>query len=157
MKNKLSRMLQVTVIAVSASLLTLLAMNILRKSPKVFFDIGSEMKMVLIVRTDLKMTKGKMAAQCCHACLEAFQESVKKYPQFVNAWKRDGQAKIALKCDSQQELINLYHNAKMAGLSASIIRDAGRTQIPSGSITVLAIGPAPISEVDKISGDLKLL
>ena len=150
-------MLQTSVVAITASLLTVLAMNFFKKAPKLFSDIGSEMKMVLVVRTDLKMTKGKVAAQCCHACLDVFEDSIKQYPQFVGAWKRDGQAKIALKCDSQQELLQLYQSAKRSGLAAAFIRDAGRTQIPAGSITVLAIGPAPISEIDKITGQLKLL
>lgn len=56
-------MLQTITVAIAASLLTIAAMNIFRKAPKIFSDVGSDMKMVLVVRTDLKMTKGKIAAQ----------------------------------------------------------------------------------------------
>ena len=41
---------------------------------------SSVMKMVLVVRQDIPMTKGKAAAQCCHACLEAYKKSVLQNP-----------------------------------------------------------------------------
>eukprot|EP00834_Sanchytrium_tribonematis_P004495 NODE_224_length_12322_cov_0.795549.p12 type:complete len:151 gc:universal NODE_224_length_12322_cov_0.795549:6757-7209(+) len=150
-------MLQQSVVAISASLITIFAMNFFKRSARIFKDVGGDMKMVLIARTDLKMTKGKIAAQCCHACLEAYESSCSKYPKLVNAWKSEGQAKVALKCESQQELMELYNTARRNGLVAEYIRDAGRTQIMAGSVTVLAIGPAPVEEIDKITGHLKLL
>ena len=43
------------------------------------------------------------------------------------------------------------------GLCARVIRDAGRTQIASGTTTVLGVGPGPKSVVDQVTGGLKLL
>ncbi|KAI8586053.1 peptidyl-tRNA hydrolase [Geranomyces variabilis] len=113
--------------------------------------------MVLVVRTDLGMTKGKMAAQCCHAAVAAVSSARRRCPKTLRRYQRYGAAKVALKCDSEEELLTLYAQARSAGLIAEYIEDAGRTQIPEGSRTVLAIGPAPIKQVDAITGLLKLL
>lgn len=66
--------------------------------------IDDDLKMVVLVRTDLNMAKGKTAAQCCHAVLAAFQEAQRKTPQLLEAWEETGQAKVTLKIDSQEEL-----------------------------------------------------
>jgi PTH2 family peptidyl-tRNA hydrolase len=47
--------------------------------------------------------------------------------------------------------------AEQASLPCYLVHDAGRTQIPAGSQTVLAIGPAPKSKIDQLTGHLKLL
>ncbi|KAJ3167521.1 hypothetical protein HDU87_001494 [Geranomyces variabilis] len=116
-----------------------------------------EHKMVLVVRTDLGMTKGKLAAQCCHAAVAAVSTARRRCPETLRRYQRHGAAKVALKCSSEEELLTLYAQARSAGLIAEYIEDAGRTQIPEGSRTVLAIGPAPIKQVDAITGHLKLL
>lgn len=68
-----------------------------------------------------------------------------------------GQAKVALQVKSEEELEMLQAQAMSLGLVAHIIHDAGRTQIASGSATVLGIGPAPKSVMDQVTGHLKLL
>lgn len=60
--------------------------------------------MVLVVRMDLKMGKGKLAAQCCHGCLAAYEMAQRMCPSVLNAWKQQGQTKVALKCSSEEEL-----------------------------------------------------
>ena len=47
--------------------------------------------------------------------------------------------------------------AQTLGVQGVIVQDAGRTQVEPGSETVLAVGPGPVSDVDKITGKLKLL
>ncbi|KAI9226507.1 MAG: peptidyl-tRNA hydrolase, partial [Piptocephalis tieghemiana] len=111
---------------------------------------------VLVVRTDLGMTKGKVAAQCGHAVLACYRSALRKYPQSVSRWEHRGQAKVALKCGSEEEMLDLMEKARGAGLAAQSIQDAGRTQIAAGSRTVLAIGPGPISVVNQVTGHLKL-
>ncbi|XP_058117750.1 probable peptidyl-tRNA hydrolase 2 [Anopheles ziemanni] len=128
-----------------------------RSAEKVYADIGGEYKMVLVVRNDLKMGKGKIAAQCGHAAVGAFESAVKKTPAAVNKWQHSGQAKIALKVDSEQAMMEIYRTAKHNNLNCCLIRDAGRTQIEPNTKTVLAIGPAPNLAVDSITGHLKLL
>ena len=75
----------------------------------------------------------------------------------MRRWERQGQAKVALQVKSEDELEVLQATAISLGLVAEVIADAGRTQIASGSHTVLGIGPAPKSIIDKVTGNLKLL
>ncbi|KAL9940317.1 hypothetical protein V8E36_001022 [Tilletia maclaganii] len=116
-----------------------------------------ECKMMLLVRTDLKMDKGKIAAQCGHATLAAYKAALKETPEWVRQWERLGQAKVAVKCDSESTLIEVEHHARRLGVAARTIQDAGRTQIAAGSRTVLGLGPAPKSLMDSLTGHLKLL
>ncbi|KAI5991512.1 peptidyl-tRNA hydrolase, partial [Pisolithus albus] len=129
-------------------------------------------KLVLVVRTDLKMTTGKIAAQYCfphpvrlgdatdissHATLACYKALMKTNPKLVQHWERTGQAKIALRSSSEDELLELEAIAKSLNLCARSILDAGRTQIAAGSRTVLGIGPAPAELINQVTGHLKLL
>jgi PTH2 family peptidyl-tRNA hydrolase len=96
---------------------------------------------------------GKIAAQASHATLAC-------YKSLVRAAQRNPQcaeAKIAVQVKSEDELLELMGRARSLGVTAEVIADAGRTQIASGSRTVLGVGPAPRSLVDQITGGLKLL
>ncbi|NXY73470.1 PTH2 hydrolase, partial [Glareola pratincola] len=117
---------------------------------------SGEFKMVLIVRSDLKMGKGKVAAQCSHAAVSAYKQVQKRNPELLKQWEYCGQPKVVLKAPDDAALIQLLTDAKQLGLTVSLIRDAGRTQIAPGSQTVLGIGPGPADVVDKVSGHLKL-
>ncbi|XP_063628284.1 peptidyl-tRNA hydrolase 2, mitochondrial-like [Cydia splendana] len=121
------------------------------------FKSRSEYKLVLVVRTDLQMSKGKIAAQCGHASVGAFEKAQRKDPEGLEQWQMTGQAKVALKTDSVDEIKKLAEKAKKMGVVTSMIRDAGRTQIAPNSITVLGVGPAPKEVIDEITGHLKLL
>ncbi|KAA3672542.1 peptidyl-tRNA hydrolase, PTH2 family [Paragonimus westermani] len=103
--------------------------------------IRGKTKMVLVVRTDLNMGKGKIAAQCSHAALDCFQYAQEQNPSLLAAWEEQGQPKIVLKSDSLQELELLSTKADSLGLVNSIIHDAGHTQVAAGTATVLGIGP----------------
>lgn len=108
----------------------------------------------MVVRMDLKMGKGKMAAQCCHACLGAYKRAAKTA---ILHWTRLGQTKLTLKCQTKEELVEIASQASNAKLPFYLVTDAGRTQIAAGSQTVCAIGPGPESEINKITGGLKLM
>lgn len=105
------------------------------------------------------MIKGKIAAQCSHATLACYKALLKSpsKQQVLKRWERLGQAKIAVQVKSEEEMFELQAKAMSLGVTAEIIADAGRTQIASGSHTVLGVGPAPKSVVDAITGTLKLL
>jgi PTH2 family peptidyl-tRNA hydrolase len=119
-------------------------------------NVDLDYKMVLVIRTDLQMTKGKVAAQCCHAMLSAYKRATKSAPEMLKVWEQSGQAKITLKCNSEEEMLHLQKTAEKHGLVAKSIQDAGRTQIAAGSRTVLAIGPGPVDVIDSVTGHLKL-
>ena len=119
-------------------------------------DLRGEVKMVLVVRQDLKMGKGKAAAQCAHAAVGAYKKASRHQPAVLKKWERDGQAKITLKADTEEVLTELELVAKSQKLITSLIFDAGRTQIAAGSMTVLAVGPGPADVIDSVTGHLKL-
>jgi PTH2 family peptidyl-tRNA hydrolase len=115
------------------------------------------MKQAIVVRTDLQMGKGKVAAQVAHASLAAAEAAQERKGGWYREWKEEGQAKIVLKVDSFEALDELYMKAKSAGLPASMIEDRGLTQVDPGTVTCLGVGPAPDAEIDRVTGKLKLL
>ncbi|CRK95114.1 CLUMA_CG008592, isoform A [Clunio marinus] len=116
-----------------------------------------EYKMILVVRNDLKMGKGKIGAQCGHASVGAYQKAMERNPAIVERWEYSGCAKICVKVESEQELMNIKKGASVHGLNHYLVHDAGRTQIAAGSATVLAVGPALNDQIDLLTGNLRLL
>ncbi|KAK7870760.1 hypothetical protein R5R35_009906 [Gryllus longicercus] len=119
------------------------------------YDEG-EYKMILVVRNDLKMGKGKVAAQCAHAAVDAVRRCSSANPHILECWQDCGQPKIVVKTDSEEDLKHLATDARRRGLVAAIITDAGRTQVAPNTKTVLAVGPGLADEVDKVTGHLRL-
>ncbi len=114
-------------------------------------------KQVIVVRRDIKMSCGKIAAQVAHAALMAYEEAKRTRKEWVEAWLAEGQKKVVLQVNTLNELLEIYRKAKAMKLPAALVQDAGHTELPPGTITCVAIGPAPEHEVDKITGKLKLL
>ncbi|KAK1138887.1 peptidyl-tRNA hydrolase 2, mitochondrial-like [Acipenser oxyrinchus oxyrinchus] len=117
---------------------------------------SGEFKMILVVRSDLKMGKGKVAAQCSHAAVSAYKQVQRRNPELLKQWEYCGQPKVVVKVPDEDSLIEILASAKELGLPVSLIQDAGRTQIAPGSRTVLGVGPGPADLVDKVTGHLKL-
>jgi len=111
------------------------------------------MKQVILIRSDLKLPAGKACAQAAHASVEAVLKSPKK---IVEEWRDEGMAKIVLKVKDEKELIFYFQKAKDQGLAVSLISDAGRTVVASGTKTAAAIGPDEDAEIDRVVGTLKL-
>lgn len=112
------------------------------------------LKQVIVVRQDLKMSKGKMAAQVAHASTEATLKSGKEE---VKAWQEQGMKKAVLKCKNEKELLSLKKKAQNAGLVTALITDAGHTHLAPGTKTCVAIGPDKEEKIDRITGHLKLV
>ncbi len=110
------------------------------------------LKQVIVVRKDLRLNRGKLAAQVAHASLTAADRS-----DFKREWILEGQKKAVLRVENLEKLRELYEEAKERELPAILIRDAGFTQLPPDTITCLGIGPAPEGEIDEVTGKLKLL
>lgn len=115
-----------------------------------------EIKQVIVVRTDLGMGKGKIAAQVGHACVLGAENVRKSHPEWFSKWW-GGQEKIVLKVNSESELEKIKEDAIDLNLPWSAVTDAGHTQIAPGTFTCISIGPAPELLVDKITKNLKLL
>jgi len=112
------------------------------------------LKQVILVRQDLKLPKGKMAAQVSHASVEAL---LKSHPDIVNEWKDQGMKKIVLKVKDKEELLEYKKKAEDNQLETSLISDAGRTVVHPGTITCLGIGPDKEEKIDKVTGNLKMI
>ncbi|MEK6982598.1 MAG: peptidyl-tRNA hydrolase Pth2 [Candidatus Micrarchaeota archaeon] len=114
-------------------------------------------KQAIVIRTDLEMSKGKMAGQTAHASVSAYVKVEHKEPEIARAWLNQGQKKIVLKVGSESELFEYFELCKRAGLIGDVIHDAGKTQLTPNTPTAFGIGPAKEEEIDKILGKLKLL
>ena len=120
------------------------------------FVPNDSFKLVLVINHDLKMGKGKIAAQSGHASVSATLKMGASKPNLLDAWLKSGQKKVCLKT-TQEELLKLEKDAVKLGIQTVRVNDAGKTQIPSGSLTVIAFGPAQDGELEQLTGHLKLL
>ena len=130
-------------------------------------------KQVIVVRKDLNMRKGKLAAQVAHASMKVILSMMsKKYmlhgrmeewsllmstDQEIYKWLDGSFTKIVVGVNSEKELMNLYIETQLAGLPHALILDAGKTEFKEPTYTALAIGPAKSKEIDRITGNLELL
>lgn len=114
----------------------------------------SEYKQCIVIRTDLNLSAGKTAVQAAHASILSYEQT--KRGDRAN-WLRSGQKKVALRVKSLEDLYLIRDEAKQLGFPFAIVSDAGLTEVPPGTVTSLGIGPSKSTELDKITGDLKLL
>jgi len=117
----------------------------------------NEVKQVILVRTDLKMGKGKLAAQVAHASVQCFYLTLQNKPDLAQKWLKQGQKKVVLKVPDYKTALEKYEMAVERGIIACIIRDAGHTQLIPGTLTAIGIGPDKEELIDEITGDLKLM
>jgi peptidyl-tRNA hydrolase, PTH2 family len=124
--------------------------------------VNRDIKQVIVMRNDLNMRKGKMCAQAAHASImflvmrQAGKSSTKNF-RIQDEWMEEGMTKICVRADSEEQLLAVYQQAQDADLTVHIIRDAGLTEFKEPTLTCLAIGPNLSADIDKITGDLKLL
>jgi PTH2 family peptidyl-tRNA hydrolase len=113
--------------------------------------------MVLVTRHDLELSKGKLAAQCAHAATECVLAAKRKSPRVLDRYIKVGARKIVCKVPDLVSLKQIHNKAKKSGLVCHLVSDAGHTEIPPGTVTVVGIGPGPREAIDKITGDLSLV
>jgi peptidyl-tRNA hydrolase, PTH2 family len=112
------------------------------------------MKQAILIRKDLKLSKGKLAVQTSHASVEATLRSKRDK---LKQWHDAGMKKVVLKVEDLTELNKYERLAKKEKIVTAKIKDAGKTEVKPGTITCLAIGPDESKKIDKISGKLKLV
>jgi len=113
-----------------------------------------EMKQVILVRKDLKLPKGKLAAQVAHASLEA---SLKTERRKLDTWRSEGGKKVVLEVANDKELFKYKQMCEDEGLKTALIIDAGHTVVAPGTITCLGVEPCEEKDIDVITGKLKML
>ena len=111
-------------------------------------------KQVVLVCMDLKLSPGKLAAQCGHGFVEAF---VKADDKVKKKWLSEGAKKVVLKVPDERSLKMFFSEAQVQGLPCSLICDAGHTELPPNTFTVVGLGPAEEERLDKLTGQLKML
>lgn len=130
-------------------------------------------KQVLVLRKDLNMRKGKMAAQASHASMaplfgrslaqkQTNPDGTTTLSFTVNTeqlyWFETFSAKIVVGVHSEKELLDVFEQAQKLGLPSSLIQDAGLTEFGGvPTYTAVGIGPAPAELIDQITGNLSLL
>ena len=126
-----------------------------------------KVKQVIVIRKDLKMRRGKEIAQGSHASMDFLVSRLRLQPglamrsvelnDYEIQWIDEGMAKVCLRVDSEESLVQCYHQAREIGLESHIIRDSGRTEFGGvATLTACAIGPGPADLVDQVTGELVL-
>jgi peptidyl-tRNA hydrolase, PTH2 family len=116
-----------------------------------------ETKMIIVVRKDIKLSPGKLAAQVAHAAVNCAFQSKRRDPDGFESWYDEGQKKVVVKVKDLAELFQIKAAAESAGLVTSLITDAGHTELPPGTVTCLGVGPASETRIDKVTGHLGLM
>ena len=111
------------------------------------------MKMIICIRTDLKMTPGKVAAQSVHAALGAYRLSE---AHLLKQWEAQGESTVCLAVESDEQLETVLMSAIQHGLVVSAQYDAGRTEVEPNTRTCGAIGPALNKSIDPVTRSLRL-
>jgi PTH2 family peptidyl-tRNA hydrolase len=119
--------------------------------------VEMEYKLVIVVRWDLKLSAGKLAAQVAHAAVNCALAAKKRTPEWFDRWYSEGQRKVVVKVPALPDLYTVKSSAEALGLTTSLVIDAGMTEIPPNTVTCLGVGPGPNDVVDKVTGDLKLV
>lgn len=134
-------------------------------------------KQIIIMRKDLNMRKGKIAAQAGHACLAAVAKAAKEKMESISYdsktgkcivlghnsysilqdWFDNSYTKICLYVNSEEELLEIDRQIREAGCVTALIRDNGTTEFNGvPTLTCLAVEPLPANLIDPITGHLPL-
>ena len=137
-------------------------------------------KQMIVMRRDLKMRKGKIAAQSGHACVEAtlmalaregrlgevrvspgegwvYLDDDGREPTALSDWFEAGVAKVCVYVDSEEELLDIARQGRERGFAVALICDAGLTEFHGEpTYTCLAFEPLHAEDVDPITGRLPL-
>jgi peptidyl-tRNA hydrolase, PTH2 family len=127
-------------------------------------------KQVILIRKDLKMRRGKEVAQGAHAAMAFLVRRLRRpvsedgdpagslaLTRIEWEWVERGSAKVCLRVNSEEELLEYHHRATQAGLESHLIRDSGRTEFGGvPTLTACAIGPDEVEKVDAITSGLVL-
>jgi len=134
--------------------------------------IHSNIKQMIVMRKDLKnkqghkVRTGKLIAQGAHASSKVFfdkgtivTENGDKFLKIpltdeMETWLEQKFTKIALKVNSEDELLAKYKEAQDLFVPCALVMDAGLTEFENPTYTAVAIGPAHVDVLNKITGEL---
>ena len=114
-------------------------------------------KLVVAVRSDLGLSKGKTAVQVAHAAVSCALAAQKQYPRVMERWLEEGQRKVVVRVPGITEIFELKKMAEKMDLVTHVVADAGLTEVEPGTITCIGIGPDKEGLLDPFTGGLKLM
>jgi len=115
---------------------------------------NEQYEQVIVIRSDLEMSNGKLEAEATRASLMSFFEAEKSNEEIAQKWLGSGEKKIVLKA-SEDALKKLYAALQNKKVPAALVTDAGLTELPPGTVIALGIGPWLSSEIDKFTRALR--
>ena len=115
-----------------------------------------EYTMALIINRSLGMSPGKVAAQVAHGAVLATLKAMKVRPEVLETWVQQGQRKICLQSSSKEDMLALEQRCQKKRIQFTEVRDAGLTEIPAGSLTVVVLGPGSQPKIESLTRMLKL-
>ncbi len=114
-------------------------------------EFDTTLRLYAVVRSDLDMPPGKLAAQAGHAFLESFM----KADVCVRSAYRDKGlgTKITLQVSNLTDLLHLHQTCIIYNVPCKLIKDYGHVMLPhfDGTPVYTALGIGPILKSDKIS------
>jgi PTH2 family peptidyl-tRNA hydrolase len=113
--------------------------------------------MVIVMRTDLNMSIGKMISQACHAAINCSEDAKRTQTKHWRRWRDEGAKKVTLQIDNLEELEELAKKAESLNIIYDMIHDAGHTEVTPGTVTCIGIGPHQEEFIDIVTGNLPLL
>ncbi len=128
--------------------------------------IAPNIKQVIVMRHDLKMRRGKQIAQGAHASMAFLTRRLQNSPSIslndfspsARTWISGSFAKVCVRCNCEEELMEIHDKAIELGFEVHLITDSGRTEFHGQQTrTCLAIGPDVASKIDQVTGHLELL
>ena len=117
----------------------------------------NSLTMVLVTRKDLTLSRGKLAAQCGHAAVECALKAARECPKQLESWREDGARKIVVEAPNLDALKRVFGAAQAADIVCYMVHDAGHTEIPSGTVTVVGLGPGSRDSIDALTGSFGLV
>lgn len=125
-------------------------------------EITFQYTQVIVVRSDIKMSKGKLAVQVAHASVGTILCNVQiddftEYSDIVHGWLKEGQRKIVVAGKDVEHLQMLQSSARSLDIPNFLVTDFGLTEFSEPTITCLGLGPCKIEHMNLITKDLPLL
>lgn len=114
-------------------------------------------KLVVVVRRNLRLSPGKLSVQVAHAAVACALRAQESAPKAFREWMREGQKKVVVRVETERDFHSLRETAEAVGLPTALVQDAGLTEVPPGTVTVLGIGPGAEGSLDRVTGHLPLL
>ncbi len=116
-----------------------------------------ELKMWLAVRQDIKMSKGKLAAQSGHAYGDLYVAALTHVPELFQQYQAHATPKITVKAKNADAIDRIAAECLKANICYETVRDAGRSELEPGTVTVVAFGPAYFDELPKFLQRLQVM